>query len=101
MRKRMVDRETYLSLIIHVLNGVIAGMCVSRYEFEDLCSVSNCHLPEAATIFSYKCLKCQKHIGINSIATQYYTGLMIKSLKPWFGIPIIAIDYFSLFNYEM
>lgn len=54
VRKRMVDRETYLSLIIHVLNGVIAGMCVLRYEFEDLCSVSNCHLPEAATIFSYK-----------------------------------------------
>lgn len=50
----MVDRETYLSLIIRVLNGVIAGMCVLRYEFEDLCSVSNCHLPEAATIFSYK-----------------------------------------------
>lgn len=50
----MVDRETYLSLIIRVLNGVIAGMCVSRYEFEDLCSVSNCHLPEAATVFSYK-----------------------------------------------
>lgn len=50
----MVDREIYLFLIIRVLNGVIVGMCVLRYEFEDLCSVFNCYLLEVVIIFSYK-----------------------------------------------
>lgn len=86
--------ELLLVCVYQDMNSKICAVCQTVTIYQ-----------EAATIFSYKwnykCLKCQKHIGINSIATQYYTGLMIKSLKPWFGIPIIAIDYFSLFNYEM